>query len=102
MADGAMLGLLYDAVDNVASFVQVFVTVYSLLILAYILLSWFRLPYSPFLQKLQQFLYDACNPYLRLFRRFIPAIGPLDLSPLVALIALQIVNRIIQRGLDSL
>ena len=34
MADGAMLGLLYDAVDNVASFVQVFVTVYSLLILA--------------------------------------------------------------------
>ena len=37
MADGAMLGLLYDAVDNVASFVQVFVTVYSLLILAYII-----------------------------------------------------------------
>ena len=44
MADGAMLGLLYDAVDNVASFVRVFVTVYSLLILAYIITSWVRLP----------------------------------------------------------
>ena len=32
MAGGAMLGLLYDVVDNVQSFVQVFIYVYSLLI----------------------------------------------------------------------
>ena len=69
MADGAMLGLLYDAVDSVASFVQVFVTVYSLLILAYIITSWVRLPYSPWLNRIQRFLYDVCDPYLRLWRR---------------------------------
>ena len=88
MADGAMLGLLYDAVDNVASFVQVFVTVYSLLILAYIITSWVRLPYSPWLNRIQRFLYDVCDPYLRLFRRVLPSLGPLDLSPVLAVIVL--------------
>jgi uncharacterized protein YggT (Ycf19 family) len=92
--------LVADAASAISRFVDVFITVYSLLILAYIILSWFRLPYSPALQKLQQFLHDACDPYLRLFRRFIPPLGPLDLSPIVAIIVLQVVNRLIQSGLD--
>ena len=41
-----MLGLLYDAVDSVESFVRVFIYVYTLLILAYIITMWVRLPYS--------------------------------------------------------
>jgi YggT family protein len=90
MADGAMLGLLYDAVDNVASFVQVFVTVYSLLILAYIITSWVRLPYSAWLNRIQRFLYDVCDPYLRLWRRVLPSFGPLDLSPMVGVVFLYI------------
>ena len=102
MADGAMLGLLYDAVDNVASFVQVFVTVYSLLILAYIITSWVRLPYSPWLNRIQRFLYDVCDPYLRLFRRFLPPLGPLDLSPMVALIVLFVVQNVLVSLLDRL
>ena len=32
---------------------------------------------------LKRFLYDVCDPYLRLFRRFIPPLGPLDLSPMI-------------------
>ena len=102
MADGAMLGLLYDAVDNVASFVQVFVTVYSLLILAYIITSWVRLPYSPWLNRIQRFLYDVVDPYLRLFRRVLPPLGPLDLSPMVAVIVLVIVRQILDSILNSL
>jgi YggT family protein len=90
MADGAMLGLLYDAVDNVASFVQVFVTVYSLLILAYIITSWVRLPYSAWLNRIHRFLYDVCDPYLRLWRRVLPSFGPLDLSPMVGVVFLYI------------
>ena len=54
-----MLGLLYDAIDSVESFLQVFVYVYSLLILAYILTSWVRLPYSVWLNRIQRFLYDG-------------------------------------------
>src|SRR5881296_2583253 len=94
MADGAMLGLLYDAVDNVASFVQVFIYVYTLLILAYIITSWVRLPYSPWLNRIQRFLYDVCEPYLRLFRRILPTFGPLDLSPVVGVLFLVIFGRV--------
>ena len=102
MADGAMLGLLYDAVDNVASFVQVFVTVYSLLILAYIITSWVRLPYSPWLNRIQRFLYDVCDPYLRLWRRVLPTFGPLDLSPVIGVAALYILRQVILSILDRL
>jgi uncharacterized protein YggT (Ycf19 family) len=102
MADGAMLGLLYDAVDSVAGFVQVFVTVYSLLILAYIITSWVRLPYSPWLNRIQRFLYDVCDPYLRLWRRVLPNFGPLDLSPVIGVASLYIFLRIILSILDRL
>ncbi|HLB18566.1 MAG TPA: YggT family protein [Gaiellaceae bacterium] len=95
MAAGAMLGLLYDAVDNVANFVQVFITVYSLLILAYIITSWVRLPYSTWLNRIQRFLYDVCDPYLRLWRRILPTLGPLDLSPVVGVVFLYILSRVI-------
>ena len=81
-----MLGLLYDAVDRVVSFVQVFIYVYSILILAYIITSWVRLPYSLWLNRIQRFLYDVCDPYLRLLRRVLPTFGPLDLSPVVGVV----------------
>jgi uncharacterized protein YggT (Ycf19 family) len=102
MADGAMLGLLYDAVDNVASFVQVFVTVYSLLILGYIITSWVRLPYSPWLNRIQRFLYDVCDPYLRLFRRFVPPVGPLDLSPMIGVLVLVVLQQVLRAIFNQL
>src|ERR1041384_7042993 len=90
MAAGATLGLLYDAVDSVESFLQVFVYIYSLLILAYIITSWVRLPYSVWLNRIQRFLYDVCDPYLRMWRRVLPNFGPLDLSPVVGVAALYV------------
>ncbi len=87
--------VLADAVDSVANFINVFITVYILLILAYVLTSWIRLPYSPWLNRIQRFLYDVCEPYLRIFRRIVPQIGPLDLSPMVAILVLVLVQRVI-------
>ena len=92
-----MLGLLYDAVSSVESFLQVFVYVYSLLILAYIITSWVRLPYSVWLNRVQRFLYDVCDPYLRLWRRILPTFGPLDLSPVVGVAFLYLVSTILDR-----
>ena len=102
MGDSAMLGLLFDAINSIESFVQVFVYVYSLLILAYIITSWVRMPYSVWLNRIQRFLYDVCDPYLRLFRRFIPPIGPLDLSPWVAVLVLIVLQQVIHAVLDRL
>src|SRR2546421_8936482 len=102
MGGGAMLGLLYDVIDNVESFLRVFVYVYSLLILAFIITSWIRLPYSVWLNRVQRFLYDVCDPFLRLFRRVVPPAGPLDLSPMVAVITLYALDRLVTLLLDQL
>ena len=94
--------LLADWVSSVQNFVEVFTLVYFLLIFAYILTSWIRLPYSIWLNRIQRFLYDVCEPYLRIFRRFIPPFGPLDLSPMLGIFALFIVSRIVISLLDRL
>jgi uncharacterized protein YggT (Ycf19 family) len=92
--------LLADAASSIAAFVTAFVWVYVLLILAFILTSWIRLPYSPWLSRIQRFLYDVCDPYLRIFRRIVPPIGPLDLSPMIAVIVLLVVQRVLLSLLD--
>jgi YggT family protein len=97
-ADSAVL---LDAISSIQSFVGVFIAVYILLIFAYIITSWIRLPYSPTLNRIQRFLYDVCEPYLRLFRRFLPSLGPLDLSPIVAVFSLIILREIVISVLDS-
>ena len=95
MGANATLGLLCDTVSNVQTFVSVFIYVYMLLLFAYVLLSWIRLPYSPTLNRLQRFLYDICEPYLRIFRRFIPPVGAFDLSPIVAFAVLFLIDRVV-------
>ena len=102
MGDGLSVALLYDAIDSVQSFVNVFVYIYTLLILAYIVMSWVRLPYSPWLNRIQRFLYDVCEPYLRLFRKILPTVGPLDLSPVVAVVVLVVLGRVVNALLGRL
>lgn len=94
--------LLLDAISQVERFVSVFIDVYILMIFAYILTSWIRLPYSPWLNRIQRFLYDVSEPYLRLFRRIIPAFGPLDISPVVAVLVLVIAQQLVVDLLDRL
>jgi YggT family protein len=93
---------LADAISSIGNFVDVFISVYILLIFAYIITSWVRLPYSPWLNRIQRFLYDVCEPYLRLFRRILPPFGPLDLSPIIAIFSLIFLERLIQAILDRL
>jgi YggT family protein len=87
--------VLADAAASLQSFVRVFVGIYVLLILAYIILSWVRLPYSRTTQRVQQFLDDVVSPYLGLFRGRIPTLGPLDLSPMVAVIVLLVAAELV-------
>jgi YggT family protein len=95
MGSPATVILLADAITSAQNFVDVFATVYTLVIFVYILSSWVRLPYSPWLNRIQRFLHDVCEPYLRLFRRILPSLGPLDLSPFIAVIVLWIFARVL-------
>src|SRR3989442_15935083 len=101
MGGAANLTLLADAIDSVNSFIWAFTVVYTLVLFAYILTSWVRLPYSPWLQRIQRFLYDVCAPYLRLFRRILPSMGPLDLSPWIATVVLWLFAGVLMRVLDQ-
>jgi YggT family protein len=98
----AIVGLLFDAIDSAQNFVYVFVVIYTILILAYIITSWVRLPYSPWLNRVQRFLYDVCEPYLRLWRRILPSFGPLDLSPVVGVAFLYLLLAVVNSILDRL
>jgi YggT family protein len=97
----ATLTVLADAIDSAKNFVWVLTIVYTLVILAYVLTSWLRLPYSPWLNRIQRFLYDVSEPYLRLFRRLLPSMGPIDFSPLVAVIVLGLISTVVMRILDQ-
>jgi len=96
----ATFGMLADWRSSLQSFVNVFLSVYILLILIYVLLSWFRLPYNLWLNRIQRFLYDVCEPYIRLFRRLLPPLGPIDLSPAVAILVLILLQQIVVPLID--
>ena len=93
--------LVGDAATSITKFIYIFTSLYTLVILLYILSSWVRLPYSIWLNRIQRFLYDVCEPYLRLFRRVLPSFGGLDLSPMVAVFVLWIVEQIVVRLIDT-
>jgi YggT family protein len=87
--------LLASAGSFVGNLVVTFCYVYILLILLYVISSMLPLPYSIWLSRIQRFLYDVCEPYLRLFRRVLPSVGPLDLSPFVASLVLVVVASLV-------
>ena len=94
-----------EARSQIAGFLDALIWVYSLIIIAWVISSFvfsmgLRVPYSRPLNALLDFLRDVSEPYLRIFRRLPLRIGPLDLSPIVALLALQIVGGIIVRAID--
>ena len=86
--------LLADLASSLQNFVRVFVLIYVLMIFAYVILSWVRLPYSRTSASVQQFLDEVCRPYLRLFRR-LPTFGPLDLSPIIAVFVLLLASELV-------
>ena len=89
-----------DARNEIANFLEALVNVYTLIIFASIIVSWVfsfgvRVPYSRPLNAVFDFLRDVTNPYLRIFRRLGLQFGPIDFSPIVAIIALQLLDRVL-------
>lgn len=87
--------------NDAADYVSALFFVYAALIFANILISFVpRMPYRPWLRSVLDFVTDTTNPYLNVFRRFLRPIGggggfALDLSPMLALITLFVVEAIV-------
>ena len=89
---------------DVANYVNALFEVYIFLIFIYILLNLLfsfgmRLPYARWTDAVLGFLRDVCEPYLRIFRRFIPPIGMFDLSPMIGLFLLYALDRIVTNAI---
>ena len=100
-----MLGLAVVR-DDIASYVQAVFEVYILVIILYVLLNMMfsfglRPPYSRYTDMVLGFLRDVSEPYLRLFRRLIPPLGAIDLSPMVGIIVLVFLDRIIYGAIHT-
>ncbi|OCS87596.1 YggT family protein [Caryophanon tenue] len=76
--------------SSILSLINILFTIYSFAIIAYILMSWI-----PSLQEsaVGQFLAKIVEPYLGIFRKFIPPIGMIDISPIVAIFLLNFIQR---------
>ena len=74
---------------------------YTFAIFARIIMSWVPLRSGTLAYRLYTVLYDVTEPYLRFFRRFVPTVrfggAALDLSPLVGLVVLFIVQGFVAR-----
>jgi len=85
---------------DVANYVDALFVVYIVLIFANILISYVpRMPYNPMLRAVLDFITETTNPYLSVFRRFLPPIGgggfALDLSPIIGIIVLFVAQGIL-------
>lgn len=86
--------------EEIAEYVSALFLVYIALIFIRIVLSWIpRLPYNPILRGVVDFVGEATEPYLRLFRKLIPPLGAggmgLDLTPMIGLIVLYVLRAVI-------
>jgi len=80
---------------NLVYLVLSLLNIYSFVIFIYVLLSWLPTK-TGILSEIDTFLGKICEPYLKIFRKFIPSIGGMvDISPIVALLVLQLVARLI-------
>ena len=92
--------ILATARGTIADYLSALILVYTLLIFAYILSRMFfefggRVPYARQSNAVLEFLGQVCEPDLSIFRRVIPPLGPLDISPIVAVILLQFVGGLV-------
>jgi uncharacterized protein YggT (Ycf19 family) len=75
---------------DVANYVGALFFVYSVLIIANVVISWVSMmrpiPYNMTLRAVLGFVDETTSPFLNFLRRFVPQLGPLDLSPMVALL----------------
>jgi YggT family protein len=95
--------ILASTRTTVAEYLETVIYVYIVIIFVYVLLQLLfsvglRIPYARWTDVVLSFLRDVCEPFLRIFRRF-ARFGPVDFSPIFAILALELFNIVVVRNL---
>ncbi|VDG97423.1 YGGT family [Lysinibacillus sphaericus] len=80
---------MYAILSQVYPVVSLVISIYSIALVIYILMSWVPASRDT---SIGRFLEKIAEPYLGFFRKFIPPLGMIDISPIVALIALRLIS----------
>jgi YggT family protein len=88
--------------SQIGSYLSALVIVYIVILLAYLLTNMLfsfgaRPGYAGWSEAVLSFMRDVSEPYLRVFRRFMPPLGAIDLSPMVAIFLLLFLDELIRR-----
>lgn len=81
--------------STVVDVVTGMLNIYSTVIVVYVLMSWLRPSRGGIVFDIYRTLGTICEPWLGLFRRFIPPIGMVDISPIVAILALSLISSLV-------
>ena len=89
-----------EARQEIADFLSALIFVYTICIVAWIVASFVfslgaRVPYNRFVSAILDFLRDVTEPFLRIFRPLPLRLGPIDFTPIVAILVLRIVGGIV-------
>jgi YggT family protein len=98
--------IIASARSEVAGYLSTLIDIYILMIFLYIVIQLLfsvgvRPPYSRTTDRVLGFLHDICEPFLRIFRRFAPRVGVIDLSPTLAILSLIVINIVVVHGIIS-
>ncbi len=98
--------LLASTRTDIAGYLSTLIYVYTLLIVVYIVTNLLfavglRPPYSRATDAILGFLRDVCEPFLRVFRRVLPMMGPFDFSPILAILTLTILGGLVVRAIHG-
>jgi YggT family protein len=93
------VNVMYVLARTPVDLVGLVFTVYTVAIIVMAVISWINpTQYNP----VQTVLYAMTEPLLRPFRQLIPPIGGVDLSPLAAIITIQVLRMLLMRPLNTL
>ncbi len=85
--------------EPLLEFICIFLTIYVIMILGWVVLSWLQLPFDHPIQPLKSFMQSIVAPYLDIFRGLVKPIqvggAALDLSPIIGIFLIFIVRGIL-------
>ncbi len=85
--------------DDIAGYVSALIFVYTILIILNVALSWIQMfrpiPYNLTVRAVTGFITETTDPYLAVFRRWVPRLGPIDISPILAILTVSILGGIV-------
>lgn len=80
---------------QIVSVLDSLINFYSWLVVIWCLLSWFPLPSEGIIADIAGAIDALVRPFISIFQRFIPPLGGVDFSPIVAFFALELVERVV-------